>query len=190
MPKLSTLPASYFEAKYQADIDPWGFRTSAYEREKYDETIFALTKPRYCYALEVGCSIGVLTAMLAARCDHVVALDGSNTAIAEAKRLKLANVAFQVACLPGDWPVGTFDLIMLSEVLYYFSEPDLARMAELSCAALAPGGEIVLCHWLGETDYPLHGHQASDFFAAAVAAKLPRRTILHDQTFRLERLAG
>ena len=33
MSTKKTLPPSYFETKYQADIDPWRFRTSAYEQE-------------------------------------------------------------------------------------------------------------------------------------------------------------
>jgi SAM-dependent methyltransferase len=186
----SSLSPSYFEVKYRENIDPWQFRTSDYERQKYNATIRALTRPRYRRALEVGCSIGVLTAMLAARCDHLVALDASQTAITEAERQKLPNVTFDTACLPDDFPAGTFDLIMLSEVLYYFSPVDLRRMADLSCAALAAGGEIILCHWLGETDYPLGGYQASDLFAAAVESGLPERSILHEEIYRLERLSG
>jgi 2-polyprenyl-3-methyl-5-hydroxy-6-metoxy-1,4-benzoquinol methylase len=187
--KGSFLP-SYFEAKYQADIDPWNFRSSPYEREKYRATIGALSRPRYRRALESGCAIGVLSALLASRCHQLVAVDGAETAIAEAKRQPLENVHFQIGFLPADFPNGPFDLIVLSEVLYYFSEPDLKQMAELCLATLEPDGEMILCHWLGETDYPLTGRQASDLFASFVAVRLPARTIVHEESYRLERLAA
>lgn len=186
----SSLPASYFEHKYKDDIDPWRFRTSDYEREKYDATIGALAKKRYRHGLEVGCSIGVLTAMLSARCEQLLAIDASPTAIAEAKRNAPSRVEFRVATVPGDFPDGIFDLIVLSEVMYYFSANDLNSIAELCVSKLSSEGEIILCHWLGETDYPLTGHQASDLFAAAVATRLPSRKILHDAIYRLERLSA
>ena len=63
----------YFEGIYADGPDPWGFETSEYERRKYDLTLAALPRRRYARALEPGCSIGVLTADLARRCDAVEA---------------------------------------------------------------------------------------------------------------------
>jgi SAM-dependent methyltransferase len=188
--KTETIPAEYFEAKYRGDIDPWQFRTSDYEREKYASTVAALDKPRYGSALEIGCSIGVLTALLATRCNAVLAVDASPTAIAAARGADIANATFQVATLPRDFPAGQFDLIVLSEVMYYFVAADLVRVAGQCTAALRPGGEIVLCHWLGETDYPLTGHAASELFAQEMAAILPARALLRDDVYRLERFSA
>lgn len=183
-----SMPAEYFEGRYREDIDPWDFRSSAYEREKYDATLAALGEPIYRRVLEVGCSIGVLTAKLAKRSGRLLAIDASQTAIDAARENAPSNVTFETRVLPGDFPEGPFDLIVLSEVLYYFSEADLRVAADLCCAALAPGGEMVLCHWLGETDYPLTGHQASDIFAEAVVMRAPSRRILRDEVYRLETL--
>src|SRR5579863_8609060 len=72
-----SLPASYFDALYAADPDPWGFAASDYERRKYDRTLAALPRRRYDRALEVGCSIGVLTRQLAGRCEALVSIDAS-----------------------------------------------------------------------------------------------------------------
>jgi SAM-dependent methyltransferase len=185
-----SIPASFFEAKYQADIDPWGFRTSQYDQQKYQATIDALSRRRYHQALELGCTIGILSSMLAARCDRLLALDGAQTAIAEAKRQNLANVDFEVACLPADFPTGRFDLIVLSEFLYYFSATDLKVVAQRCVHALDQGGEMILCHWLGKTDNPLTGSEASDLFAAFASARLPVRTTLNEKGYRLERLSG
>jgi SAM-dependent methyltransferase len=184
-----SLPASYFEAKYKTNIDPWHFRTSDYELRKYRATIGALTKTRYRSGLEVGCSIAVLTALLAPFCDHLLALDSSATAIAEARLQIIPNAKFEVACLPDEFPRNRFDLIMLSEILYYFSHRDLERVAQLCIETLEPGGEVILCHWLGQTDYPLTGVEASDLFAAAVSPRLPVRKIFHDDVYRLERVS-
>lgn len=184
-----SVPVSYFEDKFRVDIDPWKFRTSAYEQDKYRATLGALTKSRYGSALEVGCAIGVLSALLAPQCERLLALDGSDTALAEAARQDLPRVRFERAFLPRDFPKGAFDLIILSEVLYYFSESDLAQLAEKCLVSLNPDGEMILCHWLGETDYPLTGHQASDLFVKTAARPSSTRVILHDDIYRLERLS-
>ncbi|OYU91589.1 MAG: SAM-dependent methyltransferase [Bradyrhizobiaceae bacterium PARB1] len=185
-----TLPAEYFERRYRENIDPWDVRSSAYEREKYDATVAALTRPTYPRVLEVGCSIGVLTAKLSQRSGRLLAIDASQTAIDAARGSAPTNVTFEKRVLPGDFPKGPFDLIVLSEVLYYFSEADLGFVADRCCEALAPDGEMVLCHWLGETDYPLTGHQASDIFAAATVKRAPFRRILRDEVYRLETLSS
>jgi len=177
-----SVPASHFEAKYRADIDPWGFRNSQYDQQKYQATLDALSRRRYHQALELGCGIGTLSRLLAARCDRLLALDASQTAIAEAKRQNLANVDFEAAYLPSDFPTGRFDLIALSEILYYFSATDLKIVAQRCVDALDQGGEMILCHYLGETDNPLTGAEASDLFAAVVSARLPLRTTLKVRT--------
>ena len=183
-----SLPASYFEAKHRANIDPWDFRTSVYERHKFHATTAALTQPRYRRGFEAGCGIGVLSAHLAERCDHLIAVDASPTAIAEAARQNLPHVRFETAVLPDAFPIGRFDLIVLSELLYYFGEDDLTCLANKCVDAMKVGGEMILCHWLGETNYPLSGRQASDLFVKAVATHRPVRVVLHDDIYRLERL--
>lgn len=188
--KTDTLPPAYFEDTYKSDIDPWRFRTSTYEREKYAATIGALSRPLYKSALEVGCSIGVLTGLLAERCGSLLAIDASQTAITAARLTAPANVSFEVRHLPDQFPAGPFGLIVLSEVLYYFARDDLRRVADLCLDHLTPGGEILLCHWLGETDYPLSGVEASELFAAAVVSRMPGRSIVHDDVYRLERFVA
>ena len=74
-----TLKPEYFDALYAADPDPWNFAASPYEQAKYALTLNAMPKPRYRSALEVGCSIGVLTRLLASRCDAVLAIDAART---------------------------------------------------------------------------------------------------------------
>ena len=191
MPERSSLDRSYFETLYAQKVDPWDFRTSPYEQRKYAATMDALSRPRYVRALEVGCSIGVLTRLLAARCDSLLSVDTSTRALAEAERdcRDLDQVTFRLSSLPEDFPDGTFDLIMLSEVLYYLSKTDLARVATQCGKALTTDGEIVLCHWLGETNYPLTGDEATEGFVSALAPWFRVVRQWREPEYRLDLLA-
>ena len=80
------LGREYFDELYARSRDPWSFETSEYERNKYERTLSVLARRRYRRALEVGCSIGVFTAMLAPLCDELLAVDVSEKAIAVARR--------------------------------------------------------------------------------------------------------
>jgi SAM-dependent methyltransferase len=165
----SSLPASYFDAIYTRDPDPWRFQTSPYERAKYDATLAALPRPRYARALEVGCSIGVLTRDLSERCDRLLSVDAANQALAAARAAcaDRPNVAFARIRAPDEWPDGSFDLILLSEMVYYLDPDDVARLAARVGGALAPGGDCLLVHFTGATDYPLSGDEAAERFIAA-----------------------
>ncbi|MCG7360812.1 nodulation S family protein [Roseomonas sp. ACRSG] len=187
---LQSLPASYFEALYAADPDPWKFRSSPYEAAKYEATLAALPRARYGSALEIGCSIGVLTRMLAPRCDRLLALDGSARALADARRhcAGLAQVSFAQREIPRQWPRGRHDLILFSEVLYYLDEEDLARTAALALRALRPAGEVLLVHWTGTTDYPLSGDAAVEGFMAAAGPALASVAQSRTERYRLDLL--
>jgi len=187
---VQSLPAAYFEALYAADPDPWKFRTSPYEAEKYAATLAALPRPRYGSALEIGCSIGVLTRMLAPRCDRLVALDGSARAITAARRhcADLPQVELLRREVPRQWPRGQHDLILLSEILYYWDEVDLARVAALALRSLRPGGEVLLVHWTGTADHPLSGDAAVEGFITATAPGLRMVTQARTDRYRLDLL--
>ena len=163
----TTLPPDYFEDVYRNSEDPWGFETSPYEREKYKDTIRALPKPMYENALEIGCSIGVLTAMLAPHCTKLLSTDINETALQKARqRLQSSpNVKFQLAAIPEEYPGGSFDLVMMSEVGYYLSKDDLAKAKEKIISSLQPGGNLVMVHWTPFVpDYPQTGDEVHDLF--------------------------
>lgn len=172
------LAPGYFDALYAGDIDPWRFETSDYEAAKYTATLAALPLARYRNAVEIGCSIGVLTARLAARCDALLGVDVAAAALDCASRrcAALPHVAFARSTLPDAPPAGSFDLIILSEVLYYFDADGLARLAASIREMAAPGADLMLVHWLGPTpDYPLTGDAAVDAFEALFDARVMRR---------------
>ena len=68
---------------------------------------------------------------------------------------------------PDQWPIGTFDLIILSEVVYYFNRDDAVRLTHRVKNSLRPQGDVVLVHWLGQTDYPLSGDEAVTAFGGS-----------------------
>lgn len=167
-----SLPAAYFDGLYAGAADPWGFAWRWYEQAKYRATLAALSRRRYRRALEVGCSIGVLTERLAGRCDQLVAVDVSEAALAQA-RLRLADqrhVELLRASLPDAAPAGPFDLFLLSEVVYYLDEPAIGRLGRVLRRDLAAGGQIVAVHWTRPTSYPLTGDAA---MAALLTATQP-----------------
>ncbi|GAB3286405.1 class I SAM-dependent DNA methyltransferase [Hymenobacter tenuis] len=168
-----TLPPSYFDAVYQANPDPWGFETSPYEKEKYATTLAALPRAHYASAFEIGCSLGVLTEQLALRCGHLLAVDVAETALARARErcAHLPQVECRLMHVPDEFPADTFDLILLSEVGYYWSPDDLERAADRLVAALRPGGHLLLVHWTPPVhDYPLTGDSVHDFFLKTTEA--------------------
>lgn len=166
--RTKSLDQDYFKGMYATEADPWQFASSAYERDKYIATLAALPRPHYASALDVGCSIGVFTHQLCPRCDTVIGLDVVPSVL-EAARVRCAdcpNARFLLAAVPGAWPDGKFDLIVLSEVAYYLDRADLARLVARVEGALLPDADIVLVHWLGVTHYPLSGDEAADGFIA------------------------
>jgi len=170
-----TLPADYFTALYDGSPDPWGFTDRWYEQRKRDVTLAALPQRRYATGYEPGCSIGVLTRGLAGRCDALLATDVSASAL-DAARARLAgspHVGFHQQRLPQGWPDGAFDLVVLSELLYYLGDDDLAEVARLAVDAVAPGGTLLSVHWRHPvSDYPQTGDAVQQVVSDAAAGQL------------------
>lgn len=163
--RTGSMGRDYFERLYASDADPWRFATSSYEREKYAASLAALPPGRFTSALEVGCSIGIFTRALAPRCDALLSLDVADAALDQARlNCSAPQVRFANLRVPDAWPEGRFDLIVLSEMLYYLVDDELRRIAACVRATLEPAGTVLLVHFLGETDYPLTGDAAADGF--------------------------
>lgn len=148
-----SLDREYFARVYAHTADPWNFVDSPYENEKYRATIAALGESRFANAFEIGCSVGVLTAMLAPFCDSLLAGDINETALAAARERcgRLANVSFELLTFPREAPARRFDLIVISEVAYYWSDDDLAVAIDYVASA-ATGGTLELVHFLPKVD--------------------------------------
>lgn len=129
----------------------------------------------------------MLTRDLAKRCDRLLAIDAAEAPLREAKRrcADLSAVHFAKMFAPQQWPRGEFDLILLSEVIYYLSADDVRRLASRVARSLGKCGDVVLVHWTGETNYPLSGDEACDIFIGCMERMSIERSDRHS-AFRID----
>ncbi len=155
-----SLSQQYFDDVYAAKADPWNFETSSYEAGKYAASLAALPRPTYPTALELGCSIGVFTHLLAQRCKALLALDVAQRAldVARARCADQPHVRFEQRSLPDQFPAGSYDLVTVCEVGYYWSPQDLERACRITAEHQPEGADLLLVHWTPTVpDYPQTG---------------------------------
>lgn len=160
---------SFFEEMYRRDPDPWRFASSPYEQSRYEVIAAALKDSRYKRGFEPGCAIGMLTTRLARLCDQVESIDISPTAVAQARKSceNLPNVSIHPGSLPSAVPAGDFDLIVLSEIGYYFCENDLLQLGQDLLRKLRLGGTLLATHWLGVSeDHLLSGDRVHEILGS------------------------
>ena len=151
-----------------------------------------MPKARYQSALEVG--------LLDRRFDPVACscaatpwceIDAAQSALVEAKRrcADLPAVRFEHMFVPEQWPEGGFDLILLSEVVYYLNPEDVGRLANRVTHSLAHGGSVILVHWTGLTNYPLSGDEAAALFIEQMGSTCVVERVDRYAEFRLDVLS-
>jgi SAM-dependent methyltransferase len=148
-PPATSVSLDYFTGLYLAKDDPWDLASKWHDQRKYAVTAASLPRPRYRRCYEPGCSIGLLTRLLAERCDEVVAADCVPEAVAAAalEVSEFPHVRVEEAMLPAGLPDGMFDLIVIGDLLYYLSGADLEALLDGLIARLEPGGDIVAVHF-------------------------------------------
>ena len=161
--EATTYSESYFDALYQDNTDPWQYQTRWYEKRKRDMCLAVLPQAEYGRAIELGCGNGVFSELLAQRCQSLLSIDGNKQAVQLAQQ-RLAdlshvrviqgvipNVLFTIDNEPvSDKPLAlkpAFDLIVISEILYYLSAEDIDRVTAWIGQNLAVGGTLLCCHW-------------------------------------------
>lgn len=187
MPAARSVGQDYFDDMYARHDDPWGFDSRWYEERKRAVLLAALPRRRYRAVFEAGCATGALTAALADRADRVLAVDLAPAALERARR-RLADrrdVELRRATLPAEWPDGVFDLIVLSEVAYYWAGDDLDRGLAAAVSSLAADGHLVACHWRHPVaEYPRDGDEVHT--AIGARAGLVRLVRHEEEDFLLE----
>ena len=155
-PKAS-LDAGYFEALYADAPDPWSFRTSPYEREKYGATLDVLPRAALC----VGSRGRLLHRRLHAATGGALRSSPGSRCLGESSRRGQRR-----QCRPalGDVSRGHAAERLsrgplrphrpLRGALLPVATRICGSLADRCLAALEPDGQMVLCHWLGETNYP------------------------------------
>lgn len=159
---------SYFDALYKDNTDPWQYKTRWYEKRKRDICLAILPQSQYNNAIELGCGNGVLSELLAQRCLALVSIDGNQRAVqlAKTRLAELSHVKVIQGVIPNRlltlkdavieaYPLSDststnkppFDLIVISEILYYLSPNDIDTVIAWTQQNLAIGGTLLCCHW-------------------------------------------
>jgi len=177
----------HFDNLYLAKDDPWDLATKWHDQRKYAVTVASLPRSHYHRCYEPGCSIGLLTRMLAARCDEILAVDCVEAAVRRAGEAvrDLPHVQVRRANLPADLPDATYDLIVVGDLLYYLSATDLRVLLDGLVARLEPGGDIVAVHFRDRQ----RGGNYDGFNVHAALAERPglKRLVHHeDEWFLLD----
>ncbi|MGH3501423.1 MAG: class I SAM-dependent methyltransferase [Nocardioidaceae bacterium] len=109
----------------------------------------SLPRARYRNCFEPGCSNGELTKLVAPRCDRLLAVDFVAAAVSRARDAvrEFSHVQVERAALPHELPDDHYDLVILSELRYYFAHDDLTRLLDGILRRLEPEGDIIAVHW-------------------------------------------
>jgi len=214
-PLSSAYSEAYFDALYHDNADPWQYQTRWYEERKRNTCLALLPKPHYTSAIELGCGNGVLSELLAQRCQQLVSVDGNQQAVqlAQKRLAALPHVKVIQGIIPdmlssltavcshhdsvtqytsGSQPC--FDLIVISEVLYYLSPSDVDIVIEWAMRHLAPNGTLLCCHWryaiegfalTGETVHKRLHHAFSTYTAPQSSAFIHQSQMI-DSDFLLD----
>ncbi len=154
--------AEFFETRYREVGDPWDLAHDSYEQSRYDTIIRALAGRRYRHAFEPGCAVGALTEKLATICDRVDACDFSQTAVEQARQrcAGFPGVSVRCASVTDPAPIHDYDLIVLSEIGYYFSFTAWQSVVSDIAERMQPGTILLASHWLGTSpDHLLTGDE-------------------------------
>jgi SAM-dependent methyltransferase len=141
--------SAHFDALFSADDDPWRYRSRWYEERKRALTLACLPERRWRHGFEPACANGELSALLATRCERLLVCDGAATAVAlsRARLAGQAHVEVRHASVPQQWPAEPFDLIVLSEFVYYLEPDAVDALAARALKSLHAGGAVIACHW-------------------------------------------
>lgn len=166
--QYSAYSDSYFDELYNDNTDPWQYQTRWYEERKRNTCLALLPQSHYERAIELGCGNGVLSELLAHRCQDLISIDGNHQAVKLAKErlaalpharviqgivpdklFSLKELLEQSKPLSENTSINQppFDLIVISEILYYLSSSDIDVVINWALHNLAPNGTLLCCHW-------------------------------------------
>jgi 2-polyprenyl-3-methyl-5-hydroxy-6-metoxy-1,4-benzoquinol methylase len=141
--------AADFDPVYsRAERDAWRYAENPFEKKRFDLVVDALKGLTVGKALEVGCAEGHLTHRLAGRVNQLLACDIVDTAIERAREYcsELKNVQFVNLDVRSRWPDDLFDLLIYSDVLYYFSKAEIKRVIHDSAQHVREGGHLLFAN--------------------------------------------
>jgi SAM-dependent methyltransferase len=164
-----------FENLFQSNPDPWDYESSPFEAHKRSVLLKHIGLSPRGRVLELACANGVTTQALMNVGLRVTALDGSQTAItqAQARLGKISRLQLLHANLPEGMPKERFDLIVVSEIVYYLGSIAARRLAASVADRVAPGGRVVvLHHHLNFPDASVNPEHAHRYFVRLLRKRM------------------
>jgi ubiquinone/menaquinone biosynthesis C-methylase UbiE len=148
-PLVSHAASAYYDVanfeRFYARADPWRISGSENEVAKYALAAELCGEGPFERASEIGCGEGVFTSQLAPRCRSLLAVDISSRAVERARErcADFPQVSCEARALPAAYPDGPFDLVVASDVLYYWVPDDMHVAASRIERTLEVGGRVV-----------------------------------------------
>lgn len=109
------------ERLFRWSHDPWNFKTSPYEQDRFGWLLETIRDYPHNSILEVGCAEGLFTSHLQTIAKTVVAIDVSATAISRAQQY-CRQVTFVHQNLHDFTSEEEFDLVVCCETIYYMKD--------------------------------------------------------------------
>ncbi len=140
-----------FDRIYREKFDPWSYTRDTGELQRHRLAAqmldgLALNR-RFDSAVEIGCSEGIFTELLAVRSAELLAVDFSPVALQRARQRREwgADVSFRHYDLRRDPPPGSFELVVVMDVLTSFRRPGALRAArDKVVQCVRPGGYLLV----------------------------------------------
>jgi SAM-dependent methyltransferase len=142
-------PPEHPDAVYRSGDNPWGYGSERH-KERFQaalEMIARACRVRSSNALEIGCSEGLFTELLAPATGRLLAVDISGLALerAQIRLVQNTNVEFEQFDLLTGKLDQRFDLVVAMDVLPYFlRRGDLRRASENIVSLVADSGVLLL----------------------------------------------
>jgi len=153
----------FYDRLWARTEDPFGYGQTEQHHARFQDmlaTIHGLFGDRRPKTLEVGCAQGIFTEVLEPVCESLLAVDTSDSGIAQARRRKqwAATTSFGILDLLGsDMPPDRYELVVAMHVVEFARRSDNRKSRERLFQFLAPGGYLIL-------DSQRHSSELEDAF--------------------------
>ncbi|MEV4175868.1 SAM-dependent methyltransferase [Nonomuraea sp. NPDC049709] len=181
---LSRLPTASAQASlrryfdwWHRKQDPWHYTSDTYEKDRHAALLSCLPRRDYGRILDVGCSEGFFTDLVALSHPgaETVGVDVSSQAVHSATVRASSPARFECLDIRHQAPTGQFDLVICTEMLYYVGNGRILRQVSHRLSGLlSPGGVLVASHPWPESRR-LHRH----FSLAAPLRPIGERVMPH-----------
>lgn len=183
---MSGASSQHLDALYACSEDPWEFDSNRYEIGRLDAIEDTVRQFDYAAILELGCGNGALARRLVCLTRRYVGVDAVARAIEIARR-RVPTASFVQAYLPSTFPVGRFDLVVLSEILYFLDAAGLRALA-YEIRRSTPDAELLCVNYLGASGHSYNGPAAFRMFCRFLGERYRVASVYPGPGYRIDRL--